>query len=260
MTHPQLQTGPVTLYAQLAAILRDRIVTGIWKHGDDIPTLEQMVEEFAVARVTVRQAVQILAEEGLLSSQRGRRTYVTFQPPADDANPLYSSIGSVDSRTADYSITVLGRQEYDELPPQFARYGKPAGRYMRVRKLDNASGVPYSLSDNYVAIGVYRRFPAKAEHKVKLSRLVRDYARPPITDGIEAITVGSATYDEASHLQTTAGSPVARVTRAFLTADRTVIYLGVLVYRGDRFAIERDIGDALLNNAASPQAAAKSRM
>ncbi|RZL87769.1 MAG: GntR family transcriptional regulator [Variovorax sp.] len=246
MNHAPLQAGPITLYAQLAGILRDRIVTGLWKPGDEIPTLEQLVDEFAVARVTVRQAIQILVEEGLLSSQRGRRTYVTFDPASVDA-PLFSSTGSVDGDgdSNSYSIKVLSLQEFDQLPPQFAGLGTPAGKYVRIRKVDGVNGAPYTVSDNYVALSLYRRFPSGAEHTIKLSRLVRDNARPPLTSAIERTSISVATYEDATHLQVPVGSPVAHVMRAFFATNRQLVYLGTLVYRGDRFAVERDVSYAL---------------
>lgn len=246
MNHAPLRAGPITLYAQLAGILRDRIVTGLWKPGDEIPTLEQLVEEFAVARVTVRQAIQILVEEGLLSSQRGRRTCVTFDPASVDA-PLFSSIGSIDSDNDGngYSIKVLSLQEFDQLPAQFAGLGTPAGKYIRIRKIDGLNGSPYTVSDNYVALSLYQRFPSGSEHTIKLSRLVRDNARPPLTSAIERTSISVATYEDATHLQVAVGSPVAHVMRAFFAPNRQLVYLGVLVYRGDRFSVERDVSYAL---------------
>ena len=112
----ELQPGPVTLYAQLARILRDRIYSGDWKPGEEIPTLEQLAEQFDVARVTVRQAIQILSSEGLLSSQRGRRTIVTYGPPAMDDRPLFSSIGAMESEAGEYRINVLSTTRVDALP------------------------------------------------------------------------------------------------------------------------------------------------
>ena len=240
-----LRPGPVTLYAQLANILRDRILSGVWKSGDEIPTLEQLVEEYSVARVTVRQAVQLLVEEGLLSSQRGRRTYVTFEPPGLDANPLYSSTGSMDPDGSHFSIEVLSKEEFDSLPPNFAAPGVPAGKYMRIRKIDSQSGVPYAVSDNYVLLSLYKRFPQNAERKAKLSRLVRDHAKPKLVSGYERITVAALNYEEASQLQAAIGSPAARVIRVFLGPDDKITYLGQFTYRAERFAIERDISDLL---------------
>jgi len=251
MTTIVLRPGPVTLYAQLASILRDRVVSGVWKTGDEVPTLEQLVEEFSVARVTVRQAVQMLVDEGLLSSQRGRRTFVTFEPPKLDMNPLYSSTGSIGGGGHNYSITVLSKQEFDELPPQLAGPGVATGRYMRIRKIDSENGMPYAVSDNFVALALYNRFPANAEVKAKLSRLVRDYARPPLVGGFERITVSSLNYDEANALQAPIGSPVARVTRTFYAQGQRVVYVGQFAYRADRFAVERDISELVVGHAAN---------
>jgi GntR family transcriptional regulator len=256
-----LQTGPVTLYAQLASIMRDRILSGLWKPGEEIPTLDQLVEEFSVARVTVRQAVQMLADEGLLSSQRGRRTFVIWEPPhGDDANPLFSYTGSIDTESGNYSINVLSKQEFEELPPHLASMGTPSSGYMRIRKVDLDNGVPYVTSDNYVALSIYKRIPANAEGNVKLSRLVRDHARPPLAAGKERITVTAMNYEEATVLQVPIGSPGARITRVFLTQDGKIGYAGQLLYRADRFAVDRDITELLIGgDVPSGKAAAASR-
>jgi Transcriptional regulators len=247
MNPVRLQSGPVTLYAQLANILRDRIVSGVWKYGEEIPTLGQLVEEFSVARVTVRQAVQMLVEEQFLSSQRGRRTSVTFRHASGgDANPLYSSTGSIDSDAGDYQIEIISREEFVGLPPAFTGPGMPEEKYMRIRKVDSRDGIPYAMSDNFVALAIYRRFAANAERKIKLSRLVRDNARPVLTKGYENITVALLNYEEATCLQTSTGSPTAKVTRVFLNKANKVAYFGQFHYRGDRFGVTRDISDLLV--------------
>lgn len=246
-----LQSGPVTLYAQLANILRDRIVTGVWKSGEEVPTLDDLAQEFSVARVTVRQAVQTLVDEQKLSSQRGRRTFVTFEPPpASESGPLYSSIGA-DTSGGTFDIKILSKQEVDALPAYFAGPGLADAAYMRIRKVESHNGIPYGVSDNFVSMSLFKRIPANAERTIKLSRLVRDYARPKLTRGIERITVGTLDLEEATHLQAPLGSPAARVTRVFLGAKSHVAYFSQVAYRSERFAIERDISDMLVEPAAS---------
>ncbi len=237
----QFQSGPVTLYAQVCSVLRDRIVSGAWKHGEEIPTLSDLVEEFSLARVTVRQAVQMLVKEGFLSSQRGRRTVVTYEAPRANANPLYSSIGSIDRDLENYSIHVLSTEEVEGLPPHFAGPGRGVGRYMRIRKVDCNNDQPYCVADNFVALSLYTRFPERAEQRMMLSRLVRDYARPALASGHETIAVGAITYEEATHLGVPLGSPVARVDRVLLLPGEKVAYFGKVIYRADRFRISRDI-------------------
>jgi len=67
----------VPLYVALADQLRQRIDRGMWRAGDSLPSLHQIAQEFGVARLTARQAVQRLVTEGLLTSRRGQGTVVT---------------------------------------------------------------------------------------------------------------------------------------------------------------------------------------
>ncbi|KGI86360.1 transcriptional regulator [Exiguobacterium mexicanum] len=64
------------LYQQVAHKMRTFIESGTWAPGEAIPTEAQLVEEFSVSRVTVRQAVKLLQEEGLLWKRQGSGTYV----------------------------------------------------------------------------------------------------------------------------------------------------------------------------------------
>ena len=75
--------SPIPRYLQLADLMRQRIGRGVWEQGQKVPSLEELVAEFGVARVTVRQAVDVLTREGLVSPQQGRGTFVTGLPPND---------------------------------------------------------------------------------------------------------------------------------------------------------------------------------
>ena len=84
--------SPVPLYSQLADLLRQRIAGGAWAPGSKAPSLEALVEEFKVARVTVRQAIEILSREGLLLPQRGRGTFVSDQVQSQRSLALETSL------------------------------------------------------------------------------------------------------------------------------------------------------------------------
>ena len=222
----RLESGPVTLYAQVAGILRERIRGGAWPDGEHIPSLEELAIEFNVARVTVRQAMHMLIQEGLVSSQRGRRSFVTHKPAAD-RNPLFASINLVASISPDYSITSISR---DEVPASYIEtsfLGSAQGPYMRIRKVDNESGTPYSTSTNYVSLSLYKRFPKNAEEQVKLARLVRDKARATLAECRERIMVGAADVAESQLLKTHLAAPVARVRRVFTDTKGHILYYGV---------------------------------
>lgn len=69
--------GPEAIYRQIAAILRTRIERGTYPPGHAIPSTAALCEEFGVSHKTVRAAVAVLVEEGLVVTAHGRGVYVT---------------------------------------------------------------------------------------------------------------------------------------------------------------------------------------
>ena len=74
--------GPVTPYRQLAEILKARIARGDWAEGRPIASETRLVQEYGLARSTVRRAIAVLVEDGAVWTVQGRGTYVG-QPPAE---------------------------------------------------------------------------------------------------------------------------------------------------------------------------------
>ena len=67
----------VPKYAQIADIFRQRIARGIWAQGLRLPANEDLAAEFGVSRVTIRQAVDLLARDGIIEARQGRGTFIT---------------------------------------------------------------------------------------------------------------------------------------------------------------------------------------
>ncbi|MET8826466.1 GntR family transcriptional regulator [Streptomyces sp. NPDC004610] len=68
--------GPVPPYRQIARILRARIEDGGIPPGRRIPSLVELEAEFGVARDTLRKAVKVLKDEGLVETVTGMGIYV----------------------------------------------------------------------------------------------------------------------------------------------------------------------------------------
>ncbi|WDR03901.1 winged helix-turn-helix domain-containing protein [Devosia algicola] len=65
------------LYMQVVDHFRQYLRAGVWAPNELLPSLDQLTHELGVARVTIRDAIKILADEGLLIAARGRGTIVT---------------------------------------------------------------------------------------------------------------------------------------------------------------------------------------
>ncbi len=64
------------LYQRLADLLRVEIQDGRWRPGDRAPSENELADAYEIAPGTVRQAIAMLVDEGLLERFRGRGTYV----------------------------------------------------------------------------------------------------------------------------------------------------------------------------------------
>src|SRR4051812_37804116 len=91
----------VALYAQLAELFRYNISSGKWRSGQRLDNFEALAAQYKVARITVRQAVARLVQDKLLTTQRGRGTFVRA---ASGASARASARVNADSWPAQLAI------------------------------------------------------------------------------------------------------------------------------------------------------------
>ena len=70
------KTPPLPKYYQLAQILSEQIVSGTLQPDQQLPTEEELGQTYQMSRGTVREAIRLLAEEGLIWRGRGQGTFV----------------------------------------------------------------------------------------------------------------------------------------------------------------------------------------
>ncbi|MCX5522617.1 GntR family transcriptional regulator [Streptomyces bobili] len=68
-------------YQQIASDIRQRILDGDLQAGDKLPTESDLMSEYGVSRIVIRNATEILKNEGLVTKQQGAGTFVREQRP-----------------------------------------------------------------------------------------------------------------------------------------------------------------------------------
>jgi GntR family transcriptional regulator len=69
-------SSPVPYYFQLASLIAREITSGRWRAGERIASEPELCDALGVSRITVREALSRLEQEGLISRQRGKGSFV----------------------------------------------------------------------------------------------------------------------------------------------------------------------------------------
>jgi GntR family transcriptional regulator len=225
---------------QLADLMRQRIARGTWPHGHRLPSLEELMVEFGVARVTVRQAVDLLAREQLVSPQQGRGTFVTGAPQRERIINVVTTLDELARIYEDTQPKIVNIDESVGSPPLAAGEGAAAPSYAFMRRVHSRDGRPYCVINIWLDERIFRKSPAAFRSKTVIP-LLKNMKSVRIAAAHQVLTIASADLEVARLLEVPMNSPVAEVRRLFKDAGGTVIYLADVIYRGDAIRLEMDL-------------------
>lgn len=158
MTKSQSASGGVALWRQIADAIRLDIVGRKLANGDRLPTEALLAERFSANRHTVRRALAVLAEEGVVAAEQGRGTFVKsirrLTYPIGKRTRFREGLkGQAGSLT---SVSISDKIENATARVAEALGLKPGTKVVRTEGMSIADGVPISRSTTWLP---YRRFP-----------------------------------------------------------------------------------------------------
>lgn len=228
------------LYTQVADVMRERIVKGVWPVGGRVPTLDDLAREFDVASITVRQAIQLLKQEGLISPEQGRGTFVRAKPPTHPRMQVETSLKKLADLYRRHNPRLIALEEGSATPSLEPGDGLPAPRYRYLRRIHASERQHDSVISAYLDERVFKLAPRRFRNEVIIPVLI-DLPAVKIASARQTLTIGTAGAATAQALNISVNAPVAEIRRVFCAPDGTVIYLGELAYRGDFIRLDIDL-------------------
>ncbi|RZT94888.1 DNA-binding GntR family transcriptional regulator [Advenella incenata] len=225
-------TGRIAHYLRLAAVFQDIIAKGEWAPGTQLPTLPELCEQYSVSRNTVRQALQLLVDDGLLTSTRGKGTFV-------QEGTQLSNIPAMQ----DQQVRLLRRTQQMALPKELASAEEGCQErpisYTRILRMHHLDSEKFNLSDVYVAQNIYTKFPKDADLEAKISDLVRRYAKPRIIRYRQEITIARADLEVAALFDRPVGEVLVRIRRWLTDNNGDLVFAAINLYVGHLFVLNR---------------------
>ncbi|MEM7566948.1 MAG: GntR family transcriptional regulator [Pseudomonadota bacterium] len=228
--------------------LRDDILSGRRAAGSTLPSEPKLAEALGVGRVTLRRALERLADEGLIERRAGSGTRVCGPARGRDAQAIKADVVTLmpqleemDRRTSARLLSFA----YVEAPAPIAAglgldEGASVQRAVRVRSFDaagGADGAPFSHLTTHVPAELARAYSEADLATTPLFRLLeRGGAR--IAGATQTVSAALATPQVAEALDVEPGAPLIALTRIVRdAAGRGVEHLQAL-YRPDRYRFE----------------------
>ncbi|WP_334116669.1 GntR family transcriptional regulator [Ligilactobacillus sp.] len=222
------------VYIQIHNRIKKDIEAGVWSVGDRIPSERELALEFNVSRMTLRQAVQTLVEEGILERQVGAGTFVARKKVQEKMTGVTSFTELMEeqgkkpsSRTVSYLVTTPSLSETERLK---LKDDEKVLRMERIRYADEVpicfevATLPYSLVKDY----------ERSQITTSLYRTLEESGRE-IGHAQQSVSAQVASERIAEYLNIKRGSAILRLRQITELGDGTPFEYVRTQYAGDRF-------------------------
>jgi GntR family transcriptional regulator len=236
--------SPVPYYLQLKAALSKGIQQGEWGPGDLLPSEAELTREVGISRTVVRQALNEMSYEGLVTRQKGKGTFVT--QPKISSRGLVQSLEGFYQDMADRGVPVITQVMEQVLEPAESEVAAnlelesmaPVVKLVRLRFVDKE---PIVLVYSYLPYERCRELINADLERGSLYAFLEQQCGLTIGRGSRQIEAVQANEREAETLQVSIGSPLIRLRSVSYTPDDTPLEYFDALFRGDRSRFEVEI-------------------
>lgn len=233
---------PIPAYLHIANTIADRIGAGDYRPGDQLPTESQLRREFGVSPATVRRAINILLDRGLVTTTQGKGTFVR---PLDLGEAVFKlqQITEMWTEGNDAEVQLLEARivpadEHASLMLQ-CETGDPL---VFMRRLIKRAGLPLIYQVEHVLYDERRPLVETQLQITSLEGLLLAGRFEGVPSGRLTIQAVSLDPEAARHLAVPPGSPAFCLEHLFRDFAGRPVSWGMFLCRADQFRLTTHIG------------------
>lgn len=228
-------------YAQLVNILRQQIAAGLFRAGDQLPSEAQLCQRYGVSPMTVRRAINILADQGVVSAIQGRGTFVKPVELGAATFHLHELQSQFDETQTAVQLLEARIVSTDERTARKLGIA-PGERAIYIRRLLSQEGQPVIYHREYLVYDPTRPTVEAEMEATSLRGLLAGTGGTVLKRGELTIEATVLNEEEARLLQTTPAAPAFYLEHIFYDFDDRPISWGWFICRGDRLRFTTTIG------------------
>ncbi|MFN8597525.1 MAG: GntR family transcriptional regulator [Anaerolineae bacterium] len=229
-------------YLQLVNILRHNVASGVLRPGDQLPSESQLCERYGVSPMTVRRAINLLADQGVVIAEQGRGTFV--KPVAMGAASFQlAELQALLSDPAHTSVRLLETRIVSADERIARKLAIPIGqRTIYIRRLLRMNNEPVLYHREYLIYDPTRPIVESEMEVTALQRLFSGAGETILKRGDLSVEATILTDEEARLL--CAPQPLAAfcLEHLFYDFDDKPISWGWFIGRADRLRFTTQVG------------------
>ncbi|GCE14728.1 GntR family transcriptional regulator [Tengunoibacter tsumagoiensis] len=228
--------GPLPRYYQLKEIMREKMRIGEWKPGDLIPSERELGEVYGISRMTARQAITELVNEGLFYREQGKGTFVSQHKITQQLIHLTGFTEDIGARGQRPGTKVLSAKMVpaDEKIAQILRL-EPGELIFCLQRLRLADEEPLAVEQSHLHFKGCERLLEEDLEKNSLYRLLETKYGQPLMFAEQELEAGLVSEENTLLLNVPLGSP-ALFTRRTTYSERDIpIEYARSVYCGSKY-------------------------
>ena len=215
-------------YQQIAEDLRSRVGRGEFGAGKLLPSESELSGAYAASRITIRKALEVLRDEGLVDARQGFGWFVA-------ADPLRQSLGRLGTIEAQLAASGVRSErrvlDFGFVPaPPRARQVLGAATVLEVRRLNLADDEPFARVTVWCPDDLGASISRDDVERASFYELLD----VPLGGAVQTIGASLASPDDAALLEVPVGSAVLRCERTTSTADGRPVLLSEHVFPAHR--------------------------
>ncbi len=223
-------------YHQLKEILRERIRSGEWKSGDLIPSERELSELYGISRMTARQAITDLVNEGVFYREQGKGTFVTSHKITQQLMRLTGFTEDISARGQRPSTKVLSAEMLpaDELTAERLRI--PVGQLVFcLQRLRLADDEPLAIERSQLNFKGCEKLLEEDLEQNSLYQLLESSYGIPLMEAEQELEAGLAGEEDSRLLKIALDSAVLYTRRTTFTDRNQPVEYARSVYCGNKY-------------------------
>jgi DNA-binding GntR family transcriptional regulator len=229
-------------YLRIANTIAEQIGAGVYRSGDQLPTEAQLRAKFEVSPVTVRRAISLLLNRGLVTTTQGKGTFVRS---LDIGEAVFRLHEITEMWTGDESVDVLlleARIRPAGEPEALMLHTELAEPLVYLRRLIRRRGVPLIYQVEHVVYDERRPLVESQLQVTSLDGVLLAGRGEGVPSGRLTIQAVSVDAEEAKYLKVPDGSPAFCLEHLFLDFEGRPVSWGRFLCRADQFRLSTYIG------------------